>query len=92
MLNQYICHKVVHAEPATLGQYNEMVEAWEELETNDFGYNVPDLTGLHSLDHQLEGYHVVYSKDTENEYHSWSPAEAFKNGYTLVQPEVAPEE
>lgn len=35
-------------------------------------------------DPATEGYLVVYSKGTEQEYHSWSPKEVFESGYTEI--------
>lgn len=39
--------------------------------------NKPDLIGAP----ESEGYLVVYSKDTPEEYHSWSPKAVFDEGY-----------
>ena len=39
--------------------------------------NRPDLIGAP----ESEGYLVVYSKDTPEEYHSWSPKAVFDEGY-----------
>ena len=32
----------------------------------------------------VPGYHVIYSKDTDDEYHSWSPKEVFEAAYCPV--------
>jgi len=44
--------------------------------------NKPDLIG----DPGSEGYLVVYSKDTPEEYHSWSPKGVFDAGNSEVEP------
>lgn len=43
--------------------------------------NKPDLIG----DPDKEGYLVVYSMGTQEEYHSWSPKEVFDSGNTEVE-------
>jgi hypothetical protein len=30
------------------------------------------------------GYLVVYGKDTDQEYHSWSPKDVFEEGYSAL--------
>lgn len=34
---------------------------------------------------EAEGYLVVYSFGTEDEYHSWSPKDVFEAGYSVIQ-------
>lgn len=63
---QFKCHKEVHAEPMTLGEYNKFR-----------GWTMPE-----DEDPQRKGVHVVYNKDTPDEYHSWSPADIFSAGYS----------
>ena len=68
-LKAYKCHKVVHAEPMTLGEwrlyrYGEGNTAFTEIDNSD-----------------EEGYHVVYSKGTAREHESWSPKDVFDEGY-----------
>ena len=36
------------------------------------------------LSAESEGYHVIYSKGTPEEYHSWSPKKAFDDGYKEI--------
>jgi hypothetical protein len=36
------------------------------------------------IDPMEPGYHVVYNRDTVNEYHSWSPKQAFDEGYLEI--------
>lgn len=69
-MQRYQCLKQVHAEPMTRGY------AWE--------------AGLHGLPHSEAaadepGYHVIYSRGTPDEYHSWSPALEFEEGYHPIQ-------
>lgn len=33
---------------------------------------------------ETEGYLVIYSQGTEDEYHSWSPKHVFDEGYSEV--------
>jgi len=72
-LKRYQSIKQVHAQPMTLG---------------DFVANVKPLNLEGKIDLTAEGYHVVYSKDTPDEYHSWSPKKVFEEGY-LELPENA---
>lgn len=65
-LKHYQAIKQVHAEPMTLG---------------DFNANVRLISFPGKVDSSAEGYHVIYSKDTPDEYHSWSPKRAFEEGY-----------
>lgn len=66
---QYICHKRVHAEPMTRGNYNTLR-----------GWSIPE-----DENPEDPGYLVVYSKGSTREYVSWSPAAVFDEGYTKVQ-------
>ena len=34
---------------------------------------------------EQEGYHVVYSKGSDDHYESWSPKKAFEEGYMSEQ-------
>jgi hypothetical protein len=64
----YQCHKQVHAEPMTRGEYN-IYRGWSipaDENPNDAGYL------------------VVYNKDTPKHYESWSPKDVFDDGYTVV--------
>lgn len=64
-MKKYQCHKQVHAEPMTRGEYNKH-RGWE-IPANE---NPNDA-----------GYLVVYNKDTADHYVSWSPAGVFEEGY-----------
>jgi hypothetical protein len=68
-MKKYKCHKEVHAEPMTPLEY-----------VTKTGNQMPEHVAL-----EEEGYHVVYSKGTPDEYHSWSPKKALDDGYTLVE-------
>ena len=64
----YKCHKEVHAEPMNRLDYNEY-RKWV----------LP--VGECATD---EGYLVIYNKDTEDHYESWSPKQVFDDGYEEV--------
>lgn len=68
-LKRYQSIKQVHAHPMTLGDFVENVRPFP-------------LPG--KVDPAAEGYHVIYSKDTPDEYHSWSPKKAFEEGYLEI--------
>ena len=36
------------------------------------------------MDPLANGYHVIYGKDTADEYHSWSPKAVFEEGYLEI--------
>lgn len=65
-LKRYQSIKQVHAQPMTLGEFVENVRP----------LNLPP-----GVAPTAEGYHVIYSKDTPDEYHSWSPKQVFEEGY-----------
>lgn len=65
-LKLYQCHKKVHATPMSLGDYN-----------NFKGWTIPE-----NENPDDSGYLVVYSKDTDDEYVSWSPKHVFDDGYS----------
>ena len=68
-MQKYKCHKEVHAEPMTAVDY---------FSTTNRG--VPQ-----AIDSMAEGYRVIYSQGTDDEYISWSPKKAFDEGYALVE-------
>lgn len=68
-LKHYQCIKKVHARPMTLGEFEQHT-----------GHVIPSTLGR-----DAEGFLVVYAKDTENEYHSWSPKQAFDEGYVELE-------
>lgn len=83
-LPEYQCHKVVKA-AKIVGLINPPVSQLE-LDPEDGGptiwHEVPGEFMVRSRP-QIGGYLVVY----EGGYQSWSPAEAFEQGYTKVVPE-----
>jgi len=68
-IKKYQCIKQVHAEPMTYGAFKTSVR------------NVRDVGNMDPL---ANGYHVIYSKGTPDEYHSWSPKAAFEEGYIEI--------
>lgn len=84
-LPQYQSHKLVHAAKITALEETESPETINlvlELPSGEtMGYGVsPDYVGKHKP--QVGGYLVVY----KDGYESWSPAEAFEEGYTIIEP------
>ncbi len=69
-LKRYQCHKVVHAQPMTRGQ-------WQAYKHNSSSNQA-------AKDDATPGYLVVYSKGTDVEYESWSPADVFDQGYSQI--------
>ncbi len=65
-MRKYKCHKAVHAEPMTA----------EEYFVYGKGVTIPN-----NMEPMANGYHIVYSKGTDDEYRSWSPKKAFDEGY-----------
>lgn len=75
-LKMYECHKRVHAKPMNRGDYNQL-RGWD-IPANE---NPAD-----------PGYLVIYNRDMDDEYISWSPANIFENGYAEIiteQPNAA---
>lgn len=68
MMEEYQCHKRVHAIPMNRGAYNK-VRGWKIPE----GENPSD-----------DGYLVVYNRGNDDEYVSWSPKHVFDDGYTGI--------
>lgn len=70
-LQVYKCHKIVHAEPMTWGEYADFkqfrAETRNERQADD------------------KGFRVVYGMGTANEYVSWSPKDVFDEGYDHTQ-------
>ena len=80
-LPRYKSHKIVHAlKIHNIDVDSETGSAVITPEDNEFGpFGVDaDYMGKHKP--QSGGYYVVY----EDGYKSWSPAEAFESGYTLI--------
>lgn len=81
-LQQFRCHKVVEAMKV------EQIR-WVEPMTliGPGGLEVPvDRDYMAKHEPKVGGYYVRY----ENGYESWSPADAFEGGYTLVASEATP--
>ena len=77
-LPRYLCHKVVHALKI------ESVDLYKCLITPVDKTYAPfylDVPYMNKHNPQAGGYYVVY----EDGYKSWSPAEAFESGYTLIE-------
>jgi hypothetical protein len=64
----YKCHKEVDAVPVNRQDYNDL-RGWE-LPADECGAD--------------EGYLVVYSKGTPDEYVSWSPKQQLDAGYAEI--------
>lgn len=64
LMQEYDCHKKVHALPMNRGLYNT-VRGWKIPENE----NPSD-----------DGYLVVYNRGTDDEYVSWSPKHVFDDG------------
>lgn len=71
VLKFYQCIKQVHAEPMPYGEFKTTIR------------NVKDLGTIHF---EEPGYHVVYNRGTQDEYHSWSPKAVFEEGYIEIPP------
>ena len=71
-MQKYKCHKEVHAQPMTRGDYTTYRQRFHSY--TDSGGGSP----------QEDGYHVVYSRGTDDEYESWSPKKQFDEGYTAI--------
>ena len=67
-LIEYQCHKKVHARPMNRGGYNTYR-----------GWKIPDDENPDDA-----GYLVVYNKDTDKHYESWSPMDIFDDGYSAI--------
>ena len=79
-MKKYVCFKRVMAEPMTRNTFHDMVkQKYDDNRIDEWAtrYN----TGVIRADVDAPGYHVVYGVGTPNEYHSWSPAQAFESGY-----------
>ena len=63
-----------------LFQCHKRVHAYTMSRVDFLDYTGKSTEGIDNED----GYLVVYSFGTEDEYHSWSPKKAFEEGYTLV--------
>ncbi|WP_289100964.1 hypothetical protein [uncultured Marinobacter sp.] len=74
-IKKYQCIKQVHAEPMTFGAFKTSIR------------RVRDMGQVDPLE---PGYHVIYSKGTAEEYHSWSPKAAFEEGYLEIPENAQP--
>ena len=83
-LPQYQSHKKVRAAKITAIKgdgHDDPVLVLEGVE----GSVIPDASFFGKHEPEVGGYYVVY----EDGYQSYSPAEAFENGYTLVEAQGA---
>lgn len=67
-MRKYRCHKEVHAEPMTRGEYNDYR-----------GWTIPENENPND-----NGYLVIYNMGTEDHYESWSPKHVFEDGYAEI--------
>ena len=72
-MKEYISVKRVFAEPMTLGEFHE-------IKCNFKKHSDGPIEG----NERADGYHVMYGKDTEDEYHSWCPKHIFEDGNKLL--------
>jgi len=76
------CNKTVHAEPMT-------DKAYRELHFKQHS-SVKMVLPLYDMGKpEQQGYHVVYSKGSDDHYESWSPKKAFEEGYMSEQEYIA---
>ena len=68
-MKQYKCHKIVHAEPMVAMEFYGTSIGEHKMSDDDVSL-------------MAKGYHVIYSKGTPDEYHSWSPKKPFDEGYS----------
>lgn len=80
-LPKYKCHKEVRAAKIATIEYKEENKIFLNFEN---GYDPVEVNFEFVAKHNpsVGGYYVLYNDG----YQSWSPAEAFENGYTLVDP------
>jgi hypothetical protein len=83
---QYQCHKKVWALKikAIINSPPDGEEGGAALEIEDYGYAPVTVSSEYITKHKPEagGYYVVY----DDGYKSFSPAKAFNDGYTLIEP------
>ena len=85
-MKTYKCHKVVEAALVVATDYDH--EAHHVVAVCDDGGSYPAPNGL-SIDKLVGGYLVSY----KDGYFSWSPKEAFEEGYTeVVEPKPTKKE
>lgn len=89
-LPRYVCHKKVHA--LKIAKIENFIERkglntdagrpGARITPENGRYSPFNVDAAYCQKHQPKagGYYVVY----EDGYKSWSPAEAFENGYTLI--------
>ena len=77
-LKKWKCHKTVHAGKIVGLKYDGL---FVNLELDDGQIVAVDTEWANKHDVEDNGYYVVY----EDGYASWSPAEPFEEGYTLIK-------
>ncbi len=83
-LPMYRSHKVVHAlRIAEIHPHDAIYPPGAEIVPAEEGYAPFDVDGNYMAKHEpvVGGYYVVY----EDGYKSFSPAEAFEEGYSLIE-------
>lgn len=87
----YTCHKQVHAlkikaiEACDLKTNGELTRAGYLLKFDDGYVDIfVDLDFINKHNPKAGGYYVIY----KDGYRSWSPAEAFEEGYTLDKTQI----
>ena len=77
----YKCHKQVRA--LKIASIEALEDGGAIINPVEDGYGAFEVTASYCHKHhpQVGGYYVKY----EDGYESWSPAETFENGYTLVE-------
>lgn len=86
-LSKYKCHKIVQAGKVVNFDINNEGDHFLTLE----GIGKPVFVTnayMHKHQPELGGYYVLY----EDGYESFSPAKAFENGYTKIEPEKETEQ
>jgi len=78
---RYRCHKEVHA--LKIKSIDVLENGDAIIMPEDEGYPSFQVSAEYMAKHkpQVGGYYVVYADG----YKSWSPAEAFESGYTLIE-------
>ena len=73
-MREYKSVKRVWAEPMTLREFHDIKEKFEKHSKGPIEGRV-----------DAKGYHVMYGKETPDEYHSWCPSHIFEAGNVLIE-------
>lgn len=74
-MNKYFCYKTVHATDMKRNDYVDHIKQTSPERCN---------TGLKRSVVDEPGYLVIYNKDTDRHYESWSPKLEFEGGYERI--------